>query len=116
VARGTLLRVTQASASAADRLVFRQHRKGRKRSRLTGGKWNAGRAGKRCCCRPTGPTYLCLRAERRPADALLAEQLQDAEQNYPAPWIEDASRSAELNKRSWRYVQASGAVGTEQRG
>jgi DnaD/phage-associated family protein len=41
-----------------------------------------------------------------PLTPLLAEQLQDAEKNYPAPWIEDAFKeAAELNKRSWRYVQ-----------
>jgi DNA replication protein len=37
---------------------------------------------------------------------LLAEELMEAEDTYPASWIEDAFReSVELNKRSWRYVQ-----------
>jgi DnaD/phage-associated family protein len=36
---------------------------------------------------------------------LLAEELMEAEDIYPATWIEDAMREAvELNKRSWRYV------------
>ncbi len=38
---------------------------------------------------------------------LLAEELQEAERDYPAEWIEDAFRiAAENNARSWRYVQA----------
>jgi DnaD/phage-associated family protein len=38
---------------------------------------------------------------------LIAEQLRDAEQTYPAAWIEDAFREAvSLNKRSWKYIHA----------
>ncbi len=37
---------------------------------------------------------------------LLAEELMEAEDTYPAAWIVDAFREAvELNKRSWRYIQ-----------
>jgi DnaD/phage-associated family protein len=37
---------------------------------------------------------------------LIAADLQDAEQRYPAEWIEAAFREAvELNKRNWRYIQ-----------
>ena len=37
---------------------------------------------------------------------MIAQELQEAEQTYPAEWIEDAFREAVLrNKRSWRYVQ-----------
>jgi DnaD/phage-associated family protein len=36
---------------------------------------------------------------------ILAEELREAEQQYPPEWIEDAFREAvEQNKRSWRYV------------
>ncbi|HUF54798.1 MAG TPA: DnaD domain protein [Dehalococcoidia bacterium] len=36
---------------------------------------------------------------------LIADDLKDAEARYPAEWIRAAIReSAELNKRSWRYV------------
>ena len=36
---------------------------------------------------------------------MIADELRDAEQLYPAAWIEDALREAvENNKRSWRYV------------
>ncbi len=36
---------------------------------------------------------------------MIADELKDAEQNYPAAWIEEAFKEAvALNKRSWRYV------------
>jgi DnaD/phage-associated family protein len=38
---------------------------------------------------------------------LIAEQLREAEQTYPAAWIEEAFREAvSLNKRSWKYIHA----------
>lgn len=37
---------------------------------------------------------------------LIAEELRDAEQQYPPEWIHHAFReAAELNKRSWRYIR-----------
>ncbi|MEA3308813.1 MAG: DnaD domain protein [Chloroflexota bacterium] len=42
-----------------------------------------------------------------PLTALLSEDLQDAEETYPAAWIEEAFREAvRLNKRSWKYIHA----------
>lgn len=42
-----------------------------------------------------------------PMTPLLAENLQDAEDTYPAEWIEEAFRIAvEKNVRNWRYVDA----------
>ncbi len=38
---------------------------------------------------------------------LIAETLQEAEQEYPAEWIEDAIRIAVTrNARNWRFVEA----------
>jgi DnaD/phage-associated family protein len=38
---------------------------------------------------------------------LIAEELREAEETYPANWIEDAFREAvSLNKRSWKYIHA----------
>ena len=38
---------------------------------------------------------------------MMAETLKEAEDTYPAAWIEDAFREAvERNKRSWRYIEA----------
>lgn len=37
---------------------------------------------------------------------LIAEELTEAETQYPAPWVEAAFREAvRQNKRSWRYIQ-----------
>jgi DnaD/phage-associated family protein len=42
-----------------------------------------------------------------PLTPMIAETLRDAEKDYPIDWIEDAIRIAvEINKRSWRYVEA----------
>ena len=36
---------------------------------------------------------------------MIAEELKEAEETYPASWIEDAFREAvSLNKRNWRYI------------
>ncbi len=38
---------------------------------------------------------------------LIADELKDAEAEFPAEWIEDAIRiAATANKRSWRYIRA----------
>lgn len=38
---------------------------------------------------------------------MLAEELAEAEQRFPAPWLEAAFREAvSLNKRNWRYIAA----------
>jgi DNA replication protein len=38
---------------------------------------------------------------------IIADELKDAELNYPNDWIEDAFREAvERNKRSWRYIES----------
>ena len=40
-------------------------------------------------------------------DQYIAEELKDAEQQYPESWIEEAFREAAVgNKRSWRYIEA----------
>lgn len=41
-----------------------------------------------------------------PLTPMLAEELRDAEQHYPLPWLEDAFREAvALNRRNWRYIK-----------
>ena len=38
---------------------------------------------------------------------MIAEELRDAEQEYPARWVEDAIKLAvENNVRKWRYVSS----------
>ncbi len=50
--------------------------------------------------------YVLYEQNIGPLTPLLADELKEAEDSYPAAWIEDAFReSVELNKRSWRYIQ-----------
>jgi DnaD/phage-associated family protein len=38
---------------------------------------------------------------------LLANELEDAADHYPADWVEDAFREAvQQNKRNWKYIRA----------
>ena len=38
---------------------------------------------------------------------IIAEELKEAQENYPENWVEDAFREAVMaNRRSWRYVEA----------
>jgi len=42
-----------------------------------------------------------------PISPLVAEELKEAEELYPAEWLAEAMREAAmLNKRSWRYIEA----------
>ncbi|MBN1135278.1 MAG: DnaD domain protein [Anaerolineae bacterium] len=114
VARGTLLRVTQAPGAAAlasaggSDWYFANTEKGRQAvNDLLAGKWTPGEPGKPLLLQAHRPNIFVLYEQNiGPLTPLLAEQLQDAEKSYPALWIEDAFKeAAELNKRSWRYVQ-----------
>jgi DnaD/phage-associated family protein len=57
---------------------------------------------------PTRPTIFALYEENvGPLTPLIAEELEEAEDAYPAEWIETAFREAvTLNKRSWKYIRA----------
>ena len=105
VTRGTLLRVTSAGGSD---WYFANTEKGRQAvDDLLAGKWTPGEPGEPLLLQAHRPNIFVLYEQNiGPLTPLLAEQLQDAEKNYPVPWIEDAFKeAAELNKRSWRYVQ-----------
>jgi DNA replication protein len=108
VARRTLLRVTTGEGATRRDWYFANSAKGRQAvDDLLAGKWTPSE--------PDEPVH--LQAERPnifvvyeqnigPLTPLLAEELMEAEDTYPAAWIEDAFREAvELNKRSWRYIQ-----------
>lgn len=111
VARGTLLRVTQApgpGAAGGTDWYFANTEKGRQAvDDLLAGRWTPGESGKPLLLQAHRPNIFVLYEQNiGPLTPLLAEQLQDAEKSYPASWIEDAFKeAAELNKRSWRYVQ-----------
>ena len=55
---------------------------------------------------PAFNVYALYEATIGPITPQIADDLAEAEGLYPAAWIEDAFReAAELNKRSWRYIQ-----------
>jgi len=103
VERGTLLRAEAASGNRTETLYFANTAK--------------GRAAAEAVCRGESPGE--IETQERPniftlyeqnigvLSPLLAEELQEAEDTYPASWIEEAFREAvNLNKRSWRYIHA----------
>ncbi|TLN00957.1 DnaD domain protein [bacterium] len=106
VQRGTLLRVELP----ADTLYFLNSPRGRAAVRaLHAGEWSP----------PSGARPLPGLADERPnifrlyeenigpLTSLIAEELQAAEREFPAIWIEDAIRIAvKRNARNWRYVEA----------
>ena len=108
VARGTLLRVRSGHGAKRQDWYFVNSEKGRQAvDDLLAGKWAPLGAGEPVQLRAERPNIFVLYEHNiGPLTPLLAEELMEAEDAYPAPWIEDAFREAvELNKRSWRYVQ-----------
>jgi DNA replication protein len=116
VARRTLLRVTtgegpaggEPGQSARRDWYFINSEKGRQAvDDLLAGKWALAETGQRLQLQAERPNIFVLYEQNiGPLTPLLAEELMEAEDAYPASWIEDAFREAvELNKRSWRYVQ-----------
>ena len=107
---GTLLHVSVQGTAGEEDLYFMNTPKGRAAvDALTRGEW-----------RPTGDpeTPVDLLVERPnifnlyeqnigPLTPMIAEELRDAEENYPTSWIEEAIHLAVTNNaRSWRYVLA----------
>jgi DnaD/phage-associated family protein len=108
VARRTLLRVTTGESATRRDWYFVNSEKGRQAvDDLLAGKWTPAEPGEPVRLHAERPNIFVLYEQNiGPLTPLLAEELMEAEDTYPAPWIEDAFREAvELNKRSWRYVQ-----------
>jgi DnaD/phage-associated family protein len=110
VQRGTLLRAEVELGAGVEILYFLNSPKGRAAVQaIVRGEW-----------RPSGqpqlpvelgferPNIFRLYEEHiGPLTPMIAESLREAEELYPAQWIEDAIRAAvENNKRSWRYAEA----------
>jgi DNA replication protein len=110
VARGVFLHVNVESADGQMDLYFLNTEKGRAAVEgITRGEWRPG---------PDSDEPVSLLVERPnifvlyeqnigPLTPLIADELRDAEQNYPLPWVEEAIQTAvENNVRKWRYVLA----------
>jgi DNA replication protein len=116
VARRTLLQVTTGEIAAGGEpgqnarrdWYFVNSEKGRQAvDDLLAGKWTPVETSQRVQLQAQRPNIFVLYEQNiGPLTPLLAEELMEAEDAYPASWIEDAFREAvDLNKRSWRYVQ-----------
>jgi len=108
VARRTLLKVSTGEASGRKEWYFVNSEKGRQAmDDLLAGRWTPSEAGEQVWLQAQRPNIFVLYEQNvGPLTPLLAEELMEAEDTYPAEWITDAFREAvELNKRSWRYIQ-----------
>ena len=108
VARRTLLRVTAGAEADQGDWYFVNTERGRKAvEELLAGRWTPVTTGQAVQLEVQRPNIFVLYEQNiGMLTPLLSEELMDAEETYPAPWIEDAFREAvELNKRSWRYIQ-----------
>ncbi len=110
VTRGTLLLVTLEDAQAAQAFYFLNSAKGRAAVKaIEEGEWMpSGDPGAPLDLSIERPNIFNLYEKNiGPLTPMIAETLRDAEQTYPASWIEDAMRIAvENNVRKWRYVEA----------
>ena len=108
VARGTLLRVYTGEGESLRDWYLANSEKGRQaRDDLLAGKWSPVETDQPVHLQAQRPNIFVLYEQNiGMLTPLLAEELMEAEDAYPAEWIEDAFReSVELNKRSWRYIQ-----------
>jgi DNA replication protein len=103
VERGTLLRAETLSGESAEAIYFANTPKGRAAvEAIARGEWpdeieSAGR-----------PNVFAMYEQNiGMLTPLIADELREAEQTYPAEWIEEAFREAvSLNKHSWKYIRA----------
>lgn len=110
VRRGALLTAElDASTGKPESLYFLNSPRGRAALRaIQSGQWRPAGSGETAVPPREPPNVYRLYEENiGPLTPLLAETLSEAEDTYPADWIEDAVRIAvERNKRTWRYVAA----------
>lgn len=103
VERGTLLQVMATIGDTSEPLYFANTPRGRAAiEAIAQGEWpdeleSAGR-----------PNIFTLYEQNVGLlTPLIADELREAEHEYPAAWIEEAFRQAvALNKRNWRYIRA----------
>ena len=110
VQRGTFLRTTLAVEEGEETFYFLNTPKGRAAVQaIARGEWrHTGDAQSPLDLSLEKPNIFRLYEEHiGPLTPMIAEQLREAEETYPAQWIEDAIRLAvENNVRRWKYVEA----------
>lgn len=108
-ARGTLLRARPALDSGSEDLYFLNTAAGRAAvAQIRAGRYRPGDAHRPVEILPERPNIFALyEANIGALTPLIADELRDAEAEYPAAWLEEALRLAvEHNKRNWRYIRA----------
>lgn len=110
VSRGTFLPVSLNLGSGLETFYFLNSPKGRAAVKsIQDGKWRpSGNNQLPVEMIVDGPNIYRLYEENiGPLTPMIAESLGEAENEFPASWIEEAFRIAvENNKRSWRYIAA----------
>jgi DnaD/phage-associated family protein len=110
VKHGTLLQVDIPGEDEQDTIICLNSSKGRAMvAAIQRGEWRMTDNDKQPCeVFPEYPNIFQLyEANIGPLTPLIADALRDAENTYPADWIEDAFRiSVERNKRNWNYIEA----------
>jgi len=103
VERGTLLQVETTVAGTSETVYFANTPKGRAAVRaIESGDWPDELES---AARPN--IFALYEANIGVLAPLIADELREAEREYPAEWIEEAFREAvSLNKRSWKYIHA----------
>lgn len=109
VERGTLLRLVLQRDGEEEELYFTNTDEGRRAvSDIEGGRVKIARMSPAPTPAPAAELLSIFALYEQNIGLLspiIAEELKEAEQTYPASWIQDAFReAASLNKRSWRYI------------
>jgi DNA replication protein len=103
VERGTLLRAEIPGSEGTEAIYFANTPRGRAAvEAIARGEWpdeieSAGRPN----------VFVLYEQNIGMLTPLIADELREAEQTYPAEWIEEAFREAvSFNKRNWKYIRA----------
>ncbi len=109
IKRETLLAVTVELAHGLETIYFLNTPNGRAAvQRIREGRWRPGDAAHPVEVLPERPNIFQLYEENFGVlTPMIADELRDAVQTYPTPWIEEAMHIAVTrNARNWRYVLA----------
>jgi len=103
VERGTLLRAEATIGERTEELYFANTARGRAAvEAIARGEWPGELES---AARPN--VFTLYEQNIGLLTPLIADELREAERDYPADWIEEAFREAvSLNKRSWKYIRA----------
>ena len=109
VDRGTLLSIDVQQDNQTDRLYFLNSAAGRQAlENIKAGHWQPGDSHNPVEILPERPNvYQLYEANIGTITPMLADELKDAEAEFPTFWLEEAVQLAvQHNKRNWRYIRA----------